>query len=248
MDRVPTSTLSAMLDMGRTTDGFDVSFKTNISDLEIAAAAWDWQQQYGMRETFGVSLTQFPKKEQILILVNDPEKEDITKRLNNLMLSRLATILRAQPNANRVAQENNRGEVVEPRHFYIVDEAVSVGKIPGLQNLMREGRGRGVSVTIAFQNAPGMKQVYGEDGLAELVDLCNSWGVLRTDGPSADIVAQWFGDYPTLDRTQSINEKGEQTTSESFSRENVLEASELRALSHVDRPNRHVETPMVRFE
>ena len=170
----------------------------------------------------------------ILLLVNDPSKEEITRLTNNLILNRLGAILRSESNANQNLTLNTDGIEVEPRHFYIVDELVALGKIPGLQNTLREGRSRGVSATIVFQNVPGVKQVYGDDGLEEFVDLCNSWCVLHTDGPAAELVAKWFGDELVYENTLSYDPEGYESMHSGFARDNIIEASLLRNLRHID--------------
>jgi len=148
-----------------------------------------------------------------------------------MILSRLATILRSQDEAKYAMVTNEKGEEVEPRHFYIVDELAAIGKIPELPNLARTGRSRGVSITLCSQNPPGLVAELGKDLLDELVDLCNSRGTLRTDGPSAEIVAKWLGDTLTEDSSIDDNTDGYKT---GFGRGNIIEASEVRQLPDVD--------------
>ena len=71
-----------------------------MSEFDTVAAAWDWRQHHGGEED-RFSLQDFLDQEMILLLVNDPERESTTKRINNMILSLLGAKLRALPNANR---------------------------------------------------------------------------------------------------------------------------------------------------
>lgn len=75
-----------------------------------------------------------------------------------------------------------------PRHFLVLDEVQSAGRIDALSQLLNEGREKGVSAIFGFQDVASIKNVYGPDATEALLGQFGHKAFLRLEG---DSTAQW---------------------------------------------------------
>jgi type IV conjugative transfer system coupling protein TraD len=77
------------------------------------------------------------------------------------------------------------GEDRNRRVWFVLDEIVSLNKLPPLKTMLAEGRKFGSCFLIGLQNIPQLEDLYGVKGAASLLDLLNTRYFFRS--PSYDV-------------------------------------------------------------
>ena len=196
-------------------------FSTIVSKLrpyEVVAALWE-------RAATRVSLRDWARGESVLVLGESPRFKSSIDPINQLILDFIADeLLEARESTTR-------------RTFLFLDELRELGKVRKLHALANQGRSKGVSLVLGFQDIAGLREVYGDKVASEITGQVNNKTFLRSD--SAD-TAKWsethFGkaEYEVTSTSVSSSSGGNGSTNESTSVsirvEDVVMASEIMGL------------------
>ena len=127
------------------------------------------------------------------------------------------------------------------RIFLILDELSSLPPLKSLQMLLREGRSKGASCFLTTQTMAAIESQYGKASAADIVGLCNSLFIFRTNEPQqSEYFSKAFGDAETVKLRQTqgqskrngmlIGSDTNQSTSEQHTIERLFLAGELQSL------------------
>ncbi|MBB5337604.1 type IV secretion system DNA-binding domain-containing protein [Pectinatus brassicae] len=91
----------------------------------------------------------------------------------------------------------DKSENTNRRIFFVLDELSSLPPLKTLQMLLREGRSRGASCWLTTQTMSAIESKYGKNNTADIMGLCNSLFVFRTNEPQqsqyfSSVVARRF--------------------------------------------------------
>jgi hypothetical protein len=99
-------------------------------------------------------------------------------------------------------QTINSGEEVDrPRRWFVLDEFAKMGKIPCIEDLLRMGRSKGVSVLLGVHGIESVTSTYKDQQVAEtILGLCTYNTFLRASSPgSAEYAERYFGNQRTYE-------------------------------------------------
>lgn len=174
-----------------------------------------------------ISLTEWSKSGDILVLGNDEENLFTIDALNQVIFKRLSEIILKQT------------ETKTRRNWFILDEIKTAGKLEGLPRLLTKGRSKGVCVVMGLQDIEGLRHVYGKETANEIVGQCSQKAILRLECPvTAKWVSEALGEFEQYELKETVT-TGENSTSfsetyERQKREPYL-SSELLSIPPVDR-------------
>lgn len=162
------------------------------------------------RQTF--SIRDWRKGSGILLLGTDPERPQVLKTLNNLIIQRMSQILLA-----------HLEEQPTDLTWLFFDELREAGRFTGFHTLLTMGRSKGVRVMLGFQDVSGLKATFGADEAEEILAICDNKAILHLGSPES---AKWASDLfaETLQEVESRTITHNQHQSRTFKEELVREA------------------------
>ncbi len=209
----------------RTLDDIQLSIRTRTLRYRTIAAAHHAAAKAGRL----LSLREWSQSQNGFLVLGSEKSEDSgTEALNRVVIDLLTkTWLEGSDSPRR------------PQHFLVLDEVQSAGKIEALARLLNEGREKGVSAILGFQDISSLQKVYGHGQAEELTAQCAHKALLRLEG---DVTSQWASrlvgeadqyDYTYSESTSRGTSDGKSTYStsktqnESLSRRAVLKPSDF---------------------
>ncbi len=183
------------------------TIENTMRRLAFIAAAWD-------HATVSFSLEQWIHSESILLLGSNPSLESTVQQLNNALLHRIFQLVLDGPEA--CFQDP------PPQTWILIDELRRAGRIAFLPEFAVECRSKGGCLVAAFQDLPGMYEVYGENLAKEILAAARNKAFLKlTDPDTAAYASKHFGqlelDIERVSRNQgnSVTE-GDKSSSASW--------------------------------
>ena len=149
-----------------TTRGVVSTARSKLAPFDVVAALWGHARRAGR----SVSLCDFLKKNQVLVLGNHQAALAPIRAINRVIFQRLTELILDQTEDER------------RRTWFFLDEVRKLEKLEGLDDLMTNGRSKGACVVLGFQAIEGMEAVYGKEVAGEIVSMCGSFGILRVAG------------------------------------------------------------------
>ena len=89
--------------------------------------------------------------------------------------------------------------------WLFLDEFSKMGKLTGFDDLITNGRSKGVCLALAFQNIQGVTEVYGEKLADEIISECGSKAFLKCDGETARWASNEIGKSIKEKRSKSLS-------------------------------------------
>jgi type IV secretory pathway TraG/TraD family ATPase VirD4 len=174
--------------------------RARLARFQVPAALWKHAGAVGRK----FSLCSFMKENRILLLGNQQSARAAIQAINRLLFQRLTElILDLEESETR-------------RVFVVLDEVRKLGRLEGLDDLLSNGRSKGVAAIIGFQSIQGMRAVYGREVAEELTEMVGSFGVLKVSGAETpEWASRIFGEQEVRQRTRSVSDG--QSTGQSFS-------------------------------
>lgn len=213
------------LEMEKTRLSLLSQLQGDLQPYESIAALWDLAERRENPETSIVGFTSEPRA--VVVVSNNPKYSAALGPLYQLYILRLSDAVRS----GDASESTTGGEASASRTWLVIDEAVTVGKLPGLKELMAEGRSRGACVALGFQDIHDMYVVYGEDELNGILGQCGNKAVLRIDnGVSAEAMSKQFGTREVVKTSTSMGPEGDVRESQDFSEEVLVLPKELMQL------------------
>ena len=123
------------------------------------AGCWQWAKDEGRM----VSLTEWLSQESVLVLGNSHKARPAIQAINQVLFTRLKQLILDQ------------SESKTRRNWIFLDEVRQAGRLAALTDLMVEGRSKGASVVLGFQDIEGMKHVHTTHLANELIGQCITW-------------------------------------------------------------------------
>lgn len=174
---------------------------TKMLPYEPIAACWD-------HATEKISLEEWSRSEFVLLLGNSETSRNAIEAINRCLFKRGCDITLHQP------------ETLRPHTWFFIDEVSEAGRLDGLVSLLKKGRSKGASVTIAFQSISGLRdaQMYGPYFTDEILGQIGNRFFGRLECPeTAEWASKLFGDQEidqfTVSSTSS-SQGGSTTTSQ----------------------------------
>ncbi|MGB3494728.1 MAG: type IV secretion system DNA-binding domain-containing protein [Elainellaceae cyanobacterium] len=178
------------------------TLQSKLQLLSIVAARWE-------QALTPMSLKEWMKREEVLVLGSDHLYQDTLKLVNTLLLRFVVSELNSLPESRT------------RRIWLYIDEASAAGRFVRLEDLVALGRGAGVCVVIAFQNIAAFMETYSEGIAKSILGLCRHWAIFGLDAISADWISKQIGEYETLGQGVTLShnsQQGAQGQSQSDSR------------------------------
>ena len=158
----------------RTLSNVRLSLRTRLLRYRPVAAA----SHHRTRQGRTVSLREWSSsKGGFLVLGSDKTPDSGIDALNRAALAMLGRYWLESPNS-----------APHPKHFLVLDEVQSAGQLSMLPTLLTEGREKGVSTILSFQDVASMRHVYGNEQSDALLSQFGHKAFLRLEG---DSTAQW---------------------------------------------------------
>jgi hypothetical protein len=150
------------------------SLATVTRRYETIAAAWATAPRR-------ISVAEWVRGESILVLGLNEQVRHPLGAIYRVLLQLVTEALLDQP------------ETPDVNNWLILDEVrhIGGGVVSGLRSLCTNGRSRGNSVTLGFQDIEGMREAFGEREANELVAQCSNLALLRIQSP---VTAQYASD------------------------------------------------------
>ena len=121
-------------------------------EFEVLAALWDQTTQ---DSTDLFSLTEWMGSEGILVLGPCATAEAVVGPLNRIIVERIGQLVL---DAKEVPPESPSN-----RTWLFLDEFPRIGRMPRIENLMTNGRSKGLVVMLGFQDISDLRQIYGKE-------------------------------------------------------------------------------------
>lgn len=230
--------LDLHLQEGKTANDILSTVGAYLAPFEVIGALWKKAQEEEPKRLF--SLNQFLKQKSILILGSYQEARAPIEAINRLLFQRLTQLILAQDENPHDGEHNKR------RTWFFLDELRKLGNLPGLDDLMNNGRSKGACVVIGFQDIQGLRHVYGQHLADEITSMCSTVAVLRLAG---SVTPKWaaenFGEERTIRITENFglstgsraSTNYNSTMNQSIYDKNIYYDSLFKSLSIVNRPN-----------
>lgn len=95
------------------------------------------------------------------------------------------------------------------RLWIIVDELVDLDRLESLGTLLAQGRKHGAVTVLSTQNVPGVREIYGRDGTASMLDNLNIKFIMRaTEAETAEWVSKSIGERE-IERKNTTENSGQ---------------------------------------
>jgi type IV secretory pathway TraG/TraD family ATPase VirD4 len=116
------------------------------------------------------------------------------------------------------------------RHWLLLDEVASLGRVQGLSDALTKGRKYGLCAILGLQSVSQLRVTYGEHGAQTLLSCLSSQLILRANDPeTADYASRHLGDCEVVRESASSGKHGNTTTKQHHVERLVL-ASEIQGL------------------
>lgn len=182
-------------DHAETSKNIMSTIATKLKAYRIIAALWEVALTEGKRISLNKWLN--GKKEKILIFGNDHTNRTATNAINQVIFKRITQLI--------LDQEDDRTK--NKRTWVFLDEFVAAGKLDGAVELAREGRSKGASLVIGFQDVNGLRAVYGKELAEEIIGQCSNIAILRLQSPdTTEWASRLFGKYRISEKIKSKTE------------------------------------------
>jgi type IV secretory pathway TraG/TraD family ATPase VirD4 len=118
------------------------------------------------------------------------------------------------------------------RHWLLLDEVASLGRVQGLSDALTKGRKYGLCAIVGLQSVSQLRDAYGADGAQTLLSCLSSQLILRANDPeTAEYASRHLGDAEVL--RESISQGQHRTITQQHQVERLVLASQIQGL-----PNR----------
>lgn len=172
---------------------------TKLNPYSIIAALWDRSYQ----EERKISLVDWLKTESLLVLGNDHTNRVAVDAINRVIFKRLSELVLAQEDLSK----DQLRKPIPPRTWFFFDEFVRAGRLDGMVELATEGRSKGVSLVLGFQDIDGARAIYGREVAEEIIGQCSNIAILRLQSPqTSEWASRLFGKHEKLEEVYSENE------------------------------------------
>ena len=159
------------------------SLSASVGVYEPVAAAWS-------RTRGKYSVAEWGRSLHTLVLGNDERSRSSIDPVNQAIFSRAAETVVA---SEEVSHEDLRAG--RQLTWFFLDELREAEKLGGLRRLLNQGRSRGASVVLGFQDIDGLRAVYTKDEAEEMAGQCSHKAVLRLNSPETALWAtKLFGE------------------------------------------------------
>lgn len=166
-------------------DDVATTLDTFLRPFSFVAAAWHHSDQPA------VSLEQWARSEEVLILGSDPKFDSILQPLNRAIFKRAVELVRRQPD---VKKEDSR------QSWFFVDELRNAGALEDIDKLLVEGRSKGACVVIGFQDLAGLREVFGDKRADEIIGACANKVFLQNgEGTTIEYATKHFKSQEILE-------------------------------------------------
>lgn len=176
-----------------------------LSPFQTIAALWEEAEREGEAEQIQLGLQSNPRfvsleswardvSGKILILGNSQKLQRTLRLINQVIFKRASQILLSMP---EVEAGKSR------RSWICLDEVRELERLDGLQNLLTQGRSKGVCCVLALQSIEGMRDqnVWGEHVANEIVGQCRNKAFF---GVADEATAKWIvGHFGELERIET---------------------------------------------
>ena len=188
----------------RTADNIMSTVITKVERFEPIAALWHKAETEYHNKPF--SLTEWIDDSKIMLLGRSATAKVQMEEINRVLLTRLTQLLQEKP------------EIREPESFILLDEFGSLGNLETVLDLASEGRSKGVSLVLGFQDESRIESNFGENIASSILSQFNHVAVLRVrDRKSAEWLSTLAGKVRGLRTTQSVSQSWEGGASSSLS-------------------------------
>ncbi len=208
------------------------TLKSKISPFAPIAAAWHYAED-------SVSIRDWIKGESILLLGTHESIRAPLDTINRLLFKRIV---------EEILDQNVREVRAKGKQTWVfLDEARDAGKLPGLHELLTQGRKVGACCVLVFQDVQGWHAVHTDLVGNEIAGQCGFGLFLHTESfDTAYWIAQRIGEYETKETVISKGPRGEETESEQFVKRFLVSPEELKQLpkaSYENGLNAYMTTP-----
>jgi type IV secretory pathway TraG/TraD family ATPase VirD4 len=118
------------------------------------------------------------------------------------------------------------------RHWLLLDEVASLGRVQGLSDALTKGRKYGLCAIVGLQSVAQLRDAHGADGAQTLLSCLSSQLLLRANDPeTAEYASRHLGDAEVL--RESISQGQHRTVTQQHQVERLVLASQIQGL-----PNR----------
>lgn len=177
---------------------------TVVRRYETVAAAWATAKER-------ISVTDWVNSDSILVLGLHEQLRHPLSNIYRVFLQLATEALLDKP------------ETPDVQTFVILDEVRHAGKQSGLRSLCTNGRSRGTSVTLGFQDIEGMREVFGANEANELVGQCGHVALLRIQSPAtAEYASALLGSADWREYHVSRSKQGSTTSEQVVTRPLIL--------------------------
>lgn len=166
--------------LDRVNNDVPTTVKTYISRLELIAAAWEGKAKFSLREFRDT------KDGMILILGSHREADAPIQALNTVIIQRASQILLTD--SETLSEEKTR------QSWIFLDEFTSLGKINNFIKILQEGRSKGVSNVLSFQNMGVAHTIYTKEIAEAIASECATKFFLKCEGSQAAWVEEYLGE------------------------------------------------------
>ncbi|MGO9995829.1 MAG: type IV secretion system DNA-binding domain-containing protein [Steroidobacteraceae bacterium] len=118
------------------------------------------------------------------------------------------------------------------RHWLLLDEVASLGRVQGLSDALTKGRKYGLCAIVGLQSVAQLRDAHGGDGAQTLLSCLSSQLLLRANDPeTAEYASRHLGESEVL--RESISQGQHRTVTQQHQVERLVLASQIQGL-----PNR----------
>jgi hypothetical protein len=188
-------------------DDVATTLDTFLRPFSFVAAAWHHSDQPS------VSLEQWARSEELLILGSDPKFDSILQPLNRAIFKRAVELVRRQPDVRK-------GE--SRQSWFFIDELRNAGALEDIDKLLVEGRSKGACVVIGFQDLAGLREVFGDKRADEIIGACANKVFLQNgEGTTIEYATKHFKSQEVLE-TKVSRSSGWSASSNSVSQQKTM--------------------------
>jgi len=212
----------------RTSSNIRATIQSLMMRFEPVASAWHMASQAGRT----IDLQEWSKSGTGYMVLGSQKTEDsVMETINRVLLDLLKKFWLEAP-----------GRQDMPKHFLVMDELPSAGYQPAISPIMNEGREKGVSVILGFQDISDLYHIYKKDKAESMTAQASHKALLRMEG---DVTPQWasrivgeseqfeytYGSSRSTDSNGNLSQS--RSTTEQLTRKPVLMPSQFKTLPRV---------------
>lgn len=194
----------------KTTSNIMATVATTMRPFGIVASLWEHAE-------IKISLRDWWKTSTVLVL-SFPRQLRAAMQAINRVVFLLLTDLVLSPSDSQVR-----------RTWFFFDELADAGKLDGLNDLMKDGRSKGVRVAVGLQSIEALTVAYEDEHRAKsIVGLCGNVSVLRLSSTdTAKWAAERLGHMDVFEEQESTSPQGTSVSRQLVERESVKPAEFL---------------------